>query len=261
MDGNTAKLIALAREAGYYPPIDPPTFNRHGGLVPVGFNLTMTTANGTIYYTTERSDPRVQVTGAVNSSARAYESPLMLTTTTHIKARVLDGDTWSALHEATFKVVEHDSPLRITEIMYNPTGGNDYEFVELKNIGDVELDLTNVHFDEGIIFTFPPGIAPLAPGDVVVLARNPAAFAERYPDIAIGGIYRGKLSNKGERITLKDAEGNVVASIDYDDENGWPLSPDGRGDSLVMVDLMGDPHNPKNWQASNSLNGSPGLDD
>jgi len=25
--------------------------------------------------------------------------------------------------------------------MYNPTGGNDYEFIELKNTGDVDLDL------------------------------------------------------------------------------------------------------------------------
>ena len=31
--------------------------------------------------------------------------------------------------------------LRITEIMYNPAGGNNYEFIELTNVGGVTLNL------------------------------------------------------------------------------------------------------------------------
>ena len=93
-----------------------------------------------------------------------------------------------------------------------------------------------------------------------MLVRNPTAFAERYSGVTIGGIYQGQLSNRGETITLQDVEGKVIASVTYDDENGWPLSPDGWGDSLVFIDLDGDPNAPKNWRASPKLNGSPGAD-
>ncbi len=285
MEGNGARLIALLREAGYYPDLDPPDFNRDGGLVTNGFNLTMTAPSGLIYYTTNGSDPRAQVTGQVAAGAVAYSSPLVLTATTRVKARVLAGDTsilgetsgqvWSALHEATFRVVEQDSKLRITEIMYNPIGGGatrggatrggatrgggDYEFIELKNAGDSELDLSNASFS-GLDFTFLPGAVTLAPGEFMVLARNPTAFAQRYPGVTIGGTYQGQLSNKGETISLQDAEGKVIASVTYDDENGWPLSPDGWGDSLVFINLDGDPNAPQNWRASPKLNGSPGAD-
>jgi biotin carboxyl carrier protein len=91
MDGNAEKLVELVREAGYYPSIDPPEFNQHGGLVESGFELAMTAPKGRIYYTVDGSDPRVQGSGAVASSALVYDKPLVLTTMTPVKARVLDG--------------------------------------------------------------------------------------------------------------------------------------------------------------------------
>ena len=215
----------------------------------------------TIYYTTDGSDPRQPVTGEIAPTAVAYHQPLVLTATTHVKARLFADGSWSALNEATFKVVEQQSRVAITEIMYNPIGGNDYEFIELKNVGDGELSLANMYFEDGITFTFPPGLTPLTPGEMIVLVRNPTAFAERYPGVTIGGVYQGKLANEGEKITLRDAAGKVLVSINYDDENGWPLSPDGRGDSLVIVEATGDPDNPQNWRASTNLNGAPGADE
>jgi hypothetical protein len=106
MDGNAARLIDLAREKGYYPAIDVPVFSQDGGLVPTGFDLTMSASHGAIYYTTDGSDPRLPGDGAIAPGATIYRSPLVLTSTTHLKARVLDGDVWSALHEATFETVE-----------------------------------------------------------------------------------------------------------------------------------------------------------
>jgi hypothetical protein len=214
-----------------------------------------------IYFTTDGSDPRQPVTGQVAPSAMAYDQKVTLITTTLIKARLFAGGAWSALNEATFKVGQPTSRVAITEIMYNPIGGNDYEFIELKNIGDGVLNLAGLFFDEGITFTFPPGQPPLAPGEVVVLVHNATAFAGRYPGVAIGGVYDRKLSNQGERITLRDAKGQALISLSYDDENGWPLSPDGRGDSLVIMDPAGDPTNPQNWRASTFLDGTPGADE
>jgi hypothetical protein len=168
--------------------------------------------------------------------------------------------SWSALAEADFIVVERNSELHLTEIMYNPQAGNDYEFIELKNDGDSDFELANSFF-EGIDYSFPPGTPPLPPGGFVVLASNPAALAERYPGLSIGGTYDGQLSNAGEKISLRDPEGTVLISVEFDDGSGWPISPDGRGDSLVLIDFEGDPNRAKSWRASADLHGSPGEDD
>jgi hypothetical protein len=261
MEGNADRLIHLLRERDYYPPIDPPRFSRPGGLVAADSELVMTHLQvGTIYYTLDGSDPRVRGSGAVASGASIYEAPLTLTTTTQIKARLRAGGAWSALSETTFTVVDQEPQLRVTEIMYNPLRGNDYEFIELKNEGDTPIELANLAF-EGINFTFPPSTPALPPNQFIVLANNASAFIERYPDIAIGGVYTGRLSNTGERLALKDGQGNLLLTLTYDDENGWPITPDGRGDSLTLVAPAADPNNPESWRASAELYGSPGKDE
>jgi hypothetical protein len=259
MEGNAAKWIELTREAGYYPLIDPPDFNRHGGLIAPGFELTMSASEGTIYYTVDGADPRLPVTGAVAPGAQVYRGPLVLTAATRIQARSRAGGIWSALHQATFRVQNSDSLLRVSEIMYNPLGGADYEFLELSNLGDTALDLSHASL-EGIRYSFPSG-SLLSDGAFVVLVRNPAAFSERYPGVPIGGTYQGKLSNAGETIAIRDAGGRLLTSVSYDDEGGWPISPDGRGDSLVFTGRADDPQAPGNWRASSQLHGAPGSGD
>lgn len=273
MDGQAAKVIAWAREAGYYPQIDPPLFSQEGGLVKSGFSLSMSLPDksleeGTIYYTTDGSDPRLPVTGAVGPTAQVYQGPVLLSGSAQVKARVLldqpsasAAPVWSALHEAGFSVVQEGQPLRLTEIMYNPAEGDDYEFIELKNVSSSAADLSNVSIDEGINFSFPSNTPPLAPGNTLILVSNPAAFAELYPGVPIGGVYDGHLSNKGEKILMTDAQGEPLIEVTYDDANGWPVSADGRGDSLVLVEPDGDPNNPQNWRASTDVNGSPGGDE
>ena len=58
MDGNVDSFITMARELGYYPDLDPPQFNQHGGLVQSGFELSLRADQGPIYYTLDASDPR-----------------------------------------------------------------------------------------------------------------------------------------------------------------------------------------------------------
>jgi len=144
--------------------------------------------------------------------------------------------------------------------MYNPVGEGDYEFIELKNFGDAEFSLVGMYFT-GIDFTFPQSTPPLAPGDFILLVRDPTAFAERYPGVDIDGVYQGQLSNSGETITLRNPKGTDLISITYDDQNSWPVSPDGRGDTLILANPLGDPNEAKNWRASNKLHGSPGTND
>jgi hypothetical protein len=60
-NNRSTQFLSEARTRGFYPTIEPPTFNQRGGTVAPGFNVVLTnpnTAGGTIYYTTDGSDPR-----------------------------------------------------------------------------------------------------------------------------------------------------------------------------------------------------------
>ena len=256
------------RTAGLYPPIEAPGSGQNStagpivGSGPVGAGYVLAMRNpgaGTIYYTTNGSDPRVYYSGTVAADAATYSSPLTLNATTTVKARVFNGVTWSALNEATFTVAELGIPLRVTEIMYNPVGGDAYEFIELQNVGSLPLDLGGYSF-EGINFIFPSGTI-LQPGGIIVLANNasPSAFAARYPSTVVFGYYGGNLSNGGERIAILNPAGQTVFAVHYDDEAGWATAPDGGGYSLEIIDPRGDPNAASNWRASSAVNGTPGL--
>jgi len=250
------------------PYVPRPTFNQDGGEVVSGFSLVMTVpAPATaIYYTTDGTDPRLPG-GGVGATAQLYTTPLTIDRNMHVTARGFNGTNWSGLAtEADFTIANYASALRITEIMYNPaddpTGliDNDtYEFLEILNTGATAIDVSNFYFD-GITYTFAPGTI-VAVGDYVVLVRDAAAFASRYPGVSYDGVYLSKLSNGGEKIRLKDATGTTLISVEYDDDPPWVLSPDGLGYSLVNITPDEDPDLSTSWRASTDLHGSPGSAD
>ncbi|MHC4643040.1 MAG: FN3 associated domain-containing protein, partial [Planctomycetota bacterium] len=149
--GRTQIVINQMRSVDMFPDLDAPVFNingsyQHGGQVSVGDELTMDNPNssGNIYYTLDGSNPRQAFSG--NPIGTKYTHSITLNKTTHVKARVLDGGTWSALNEAIFAIGPVKEDLRITEIMYHPryTGNiNDpnEEFIELTNIGQDTLNI------------------------------------------------------------------------------------------------------------------------
>ncbi|HWI59416.1 MAG TPA: chitobiase/beta-hexosaminidase C-terminal domain-containing protein, partial [Bacillota bacterium] len=189
-------LAQLQAQALYPTTAAAPAFNQSGGNVTNGFPLALSAPAGTIYYTRDGSDPRLRG-GAIAPAALRYTGPLTLTQSAHLKARVLNGTTWSALSEATFYVIQHFTEVLLTEIMYHPPGttnvdGDEYEFIELKNVAGTTLELSGVHFTNGIDYTFPVG-SFVASGQFVVLARNPAALTNRYPGLRVDGVYAGKL--------------------------------------------------------------------
>jgi hypothetical protein len=247
---------------GVFASSNAPSFNQHGGSVVPGFNLTLTAPipGSAIYFTTNGADPRVKFSGAVSNAALAYTAPVALNQSVLIRARsLLNGTNWSALEEATFEVARVGLPLRITELHYNPLEGSAYEFIELQNVGTATLNLSGMTM-VGVSYSFPLGTT-LAPGATMVLIADdaPAAFAARYPGVVVAGAFVGSLNNGGERIAILDANGNLVTSVDYDDEGGWPTTPDGGGFSLEVIDPLGDPDDPANWRASAVQGGTPGV--
>src|SRR5205085_2801149 len=92
--------------------------------------------------------------------------------------------------------------LRVTEIMYNPLGGNQYEYIELQNTSAQSLDLTGVRLSEAVDFTFPS--MSLAAGARTVVVANVAAFQSRYGNaISVAGQFTGDLGNGGEDVVLQ----------------------------------------------------------
>jgi len=153
--------------------------------------------------------------------------------------------------------------LRITEIMYHPAGGtnaDDFEFIELKNIGPTTLNLTGVRFTNGIQFNFTGStVTNLASGERVLLVKNLAAFTSRYgAGLKIAGQYSGNLENRGETLRLEDGVGEKILEFAYD--NQWYPVTDGLGFSLVIKnenapwDTWGDK---ASWRPSGQLNGTP----
>jgi hypothetical protein len=85
-------------------------------------------------------------------------------------------------------------------------------------------------------------------------------FSTAFPGITnfIGDFDFG-LSGGGEPIRLFDAEGTLIDSVDYDDEEGWPTLPDGNGNTLELIDPAFDNTLAESWQASDG-NGTPGSE-
>ena len=97
-------------------------------------------ATNTIYYTLNGVDPRVYGSGAVSPFAQVYTGAVPLNQSAVVKARMLAGTNWSALNEAAFTVGTLTVPLAITEIMYNPIGGDAFLQVESVQVGKVDVE-------------------------------------------------------------------------------------------------------------------------
>ncbi|MDA7896034.1 lamin tail domain-containing protein [Akkermansiaceae bacterium] len=267
------------RDAGYWPNTGPPAYNQNGGEVFIGFRVTMSGGSGTIYYTLDGSDPR-DFGNAVAAPALAYSAPVSLPqSVVTVRSRLRSpGGEWSALTEAEFKVglIQPDSSnLVVSEIHYHPASPNaaeiaagfsdpdEFEFIELRNIGNQTLDLTDLSFADGISFNFSDGlVTSLAPGAPVILVQSLDAFRQRYGsgfDALLAGQFGGALSNGGEQIVVETSAG-VVRGFSYDDSEPWPACADGDGISLVLLDPSSNPDHSlaASWTGSAQVGGLPG---
>ena len=89
-----------------------------------------------------------------------------------------------------------NTALKITEIMYNPAAAG-VEFIELQNTSAAAIDVSGVHFSDGIMFVFPASTT-LAPGAFYVIAGSATDFAIQYPDATLNGVFSGLLAGEGE---------------------------------------------------------------
>jgi|GEM_PF-664013 len=166
--------------------------------------------------------------------------------------------------------------LRVTELHYHPSPAtlaeravdpgltaDDFEFIELHNLGTSSLSVGGVQLIEGVRYVIPGGTQIPAEG-YLILAKNPVAFAMRHPSpngAQVLGPYEGYLGNGGERVQLQDALGEPIQDFDYDDL--WYPDTDGAGTSLEIIDPEGDLalwDLAVGWRASGAPGGTPGTE-
>ncbi len=269
----------------------PPFFSQSGGTVIPGTQLVISrfsgsapagysyASGGTLYYTTNGNDPAGSspTPNAISPSAIAYSGPITLNASGVIKARLLSGGTWSPMTSANFLVgasPASSANLVISEIHYSPSAPNaaeitagfaasDFEYIELLNVSQGNVDLSGCDFTVGITFDFDlaaPSSRILAPGGRIVVAGNSAAFTLRYGTLPnVTGQFGGNLNNGGERLTLLAANASIISNFIYGVTAPWP--PASSGYSLVLNNpASGLPFdNPSSWRASAQMGGTPGA--
>ncbi|HPC93807.1 MAG TPA: CotH kinase family protein [Sedimentisphaerales bacterium] len=186
-------------------------------------------------------------------------------------------------------------PIVINEIMYNPAGLPDAEYVELLNVSDSAVTLYDATRDALWRFTDDPEdpgielVLPVDPpvtlqtGQCLLLVKDITAFNATYAPPAGVRILQwggGRLANGSETVQIakpvadiadQGEEGPVWIPVDRvaysdgdhpDDFAGgidpWPAEADGRGASLRRIDSMAHGNDPANWRAAAP---SPGLAD
>ena len=145
------------------------------------------------------------------------------------------------------------------------TNATDWQWFQAKRglLNRRLINLLGAQFTAGIDYTFPD--ISLSPGESLVLAKNPTAFASRYVTtgmkIAPTG-YVGQLSNSGEQIILKDALGQTILNFTY--SAAWYPTTDGGGPTLQIINPLaatGTWSNSTAWRASLYNDGTPGADE
>ena len=220
--------------------------------------LTFVASQGTIYYSLNGEDP-------ILGNGISYTKEITLQQSALLKARVLKDTQWSALTEILFFNPVELSNLRVTEIQYHPLpdgvfSSNDLEYIELKNTGNTPLDLSYLKLDSGIHYNF-ANKTFIQPGQFIVLASHAVGFKKRY-GFSPWAEFQGQLGNDGDVIAIK-SNTQTIANISYSNLLPWPVEADGRGYSVVPINInpSGDQSNPTSWRSSLYSGGSPGSDD
>ena len=176
-------------------------------------------------------------------------------------------------------------PVVISEIMYNPAGNDDSEYVELLNISGASIvlydPLTNEPWkftdNNGLEYFFPTTPVSMISGERILLVKDRVSFDLRFgapegTQIFEWGLTGGGLSNAGEKIQLSkpgDVNGSGqrqyirVDRVNYSDgshpvgQDPWPMGSDGDGKSLERINPGEYGNDFVNWQDADSTPGAP----
>ncbi len=152
------------------------------------------------------------------------------------------------------------TPVVFSEIMYKPAAradGKNLEYVELYNSNPWFQDISGYQITcADMNYTFPPD-TKLAGGGYLVVAAAPGDITSVYGVTNVLGPYTGSLK-KSETLQLLDERTNVLLTVPYSNVSPWPVATDGTGHSLVLAYPTYGEGDPRAWDISDTVGGSPG---
>jgi hypothetical protein len=204
------------------------------------WQLPLTVGQGTNTYTLEAYD---------------FQGVLIDTVTIDITSSAVDGRIGDSLRITEVNYHPHDSSP--AEIAAGYDDSDEFEFIELQNIGTEPINLAGVSIVDAVEFTF--GNVTLGQDEYIVVVENELAFEVRYGNgINVEGVWSGGLSNNSDTIILLDPQNVVIQQFQYQDSGSWPGRADGTGSTLEMVDPLLDPADASSWRSSSEFGGTPG---
>ncbi|MES2706602.1 MAG: lamin tail domain-containing protein [Verrucomicrobiota bacterium] len=149
-----------------------------------------------------------------------------------------------------------DSVVVFNEINYHPAAAAGTEWIELRNLMGVNVDISGWRLAEGTDYTFPKGTVIAGHGFLLV-AADPAN-AGLAGKGALGPL-KGALNNSGETLQLRNNSDRIMDEVTYSDSGDWPAGPDGGGPTLAKRDQGSADSQASNWTASPEQGGTPGA--
>ena len=152
------------------------------------------------------------------------------------------------------------SPVVFSEIMFKPaprTDGKNLEYLELYNSNPYFQDISSYQVTcADMNYTFPAGTM-MPGGSYLVVAAAPADVQGVYGITNVMGPYTGSLK-KAETLELIDEQGAVLLTVPYSNVYPWPVATAGSGHSLVLANSSYGEGDPRAWDISDIVGGSPG---
>ena len=165
-------------------------------------------------------------------------------------------------------------PVVITEIMYQ-NEPNKMSWIEIQNISSKSVNLFDPSNSEsvwkigGLSYEFPPnqvlpqsGVALIVSGDPLMFRINNSIPSE----IPVYGSFSGSLQKDGENIRLQMPEPEeldpsfiTIDSVRYLASESWPTPESSSGRSIERVFVNEFANEPKNWEISENIGGTPGI--
>jgi hypothetical protein len=155
------------------------------------------------------------------------------------------------------------TPVVFSEIMYKPaprTDGKNLEFLELYNSNPWFQDISGYQITcADMSYTFPAG-TKLPGGGYLCVAAVPADIQSIYGITNVLGPYTGSLK-KAETLELLDEQAAVLLTVPYSNIYPWPVAAEGTGHSIVLANPTYGEGDPRAWDLSDTVGGSPGQMD
>lgn len=152
------------------------------------------------------------------------------------------------------------TPIVFSEVMYKPAPRLDHrnlEFIELYNSNPWFHDIGAYRVvADNMSYTIPAGTV-LPGGGFLVLAARPEDITAVYGVTNVLGPYAGSLKQSGT-LKLIDEQGAVLLTVPYSSTFPWPVAAGGAGHSLVLASPSYGEEDPRAWDISNTIGGSPG---